>query len=166
MTKKSKNIYVVMGVSGSGKSTIGKLLAQKFKIPFLDGDDYHPPSNIKKMATGIPLDDEDRQGWLERLNLLGKENLASGAVIACSALKESYRDILEKDLETSLIWIYLKGSFEEISDRLKKRKGHFMPSALLKSQFDVLEPPTKAITIDIVQDPEQMVSQICEQIII
>jgi gluconokinase len=166
MTKKSKNIYVVMGVSGSGKSTIGKLLAQKFKIPFLDGDDYHPPSNIKKMATGIPLDDEDRQGWLERLNLLGKENLASGAVIACSALKESYRDILEKGLETSLIWIYLKGSFEEISDRLKKRKGHFMPSALLKSQFDVLEPPTKAITIDIVQDPEQMVSQICEQIII
>ncbi len=162
--KKSKNIYVVMGVSGSGKSTIGKLLAKKLKIPFLDGDDYHPPTNIKKMAAGSPLNDEDRQEWLERLNLLGKEYLSSGAVIACSALKESYRNILEKDLETNLDWVYLKGSYEEISDRLKKRKGHFMPSALLKSQFDVLEPPTKAITIDIIQDPENMVAQICDQI--
>lgn len=154
-----------MGVSGSGKSTIGKLLAQKLKTPFLDGDDYHPASNIKKMAEGSPLDDEDRQGWLERLNLLGKEYLSSGAVIACSALKESYRTILAKDIETNLVWIYLKGSYEEISERLKKRKGHFMPSALLKSQFDVLEPPTDAITIAIVQDPEQLVTQICEQIL-
>ena len=156
-------ILYVMGVSGSGKSTIGKLLAEELDIPFFDGDDYHPEANIQKMSEGKPLNDEDRQGWLERLNELAKENTTKGAVIVCSALKKKYRRLLESGLNNSR-FVFLNGSFELISKRLKNRDGHFMPTDLLKSQFDTLEEPENAINVSIDQTPKAIVSDIVEKL--
>ncbi len=155
----NKPIFYVMGVSGCGKSTIGKLLSKELLIPFFDGDDYHTESNVKKMAAGNPLNDNDRQGWLKRLNELSQDHQNEGAVIACSALKESYRTILSKDLKASH-FVYLKGSFEEISERLAQRKNHFMPPDLLQSQFDALEVPVNAITVSITDSPEKILKSI------
>ena len=157
-------IVFVMGVSGCGKSTIGKLLAEKMNFSFFDGDDYHPQENIKKMSQGIPLDDNDRQGWLEALNNLAKTNLEQGAVIACSALKETYRVILKSDIAEQCHFLFLDGSFEEIKERIEQRKGHFMTSDLLKSQFDTLEVPDEAITVSILDSPEKIVAQTLEQL--
>lgn len=153
-------VYIIMGVSGCGKSTIGKLLAKKLEIPFFDGDDFHPETNVTKMANGIPLNDEDRKGWLQSLNDLIIEHKVNGAVIACSALKEKYRKQLKKDIEDKMVFVYLAGSFDEISIRLKERKNHYMPIDLLKSQFDILEPPKEAITVSILLSPEEIVSKI------
>ncbi|MGB5822311.1 MAG: gluconokinase [Saonia sp.] len=164
MDNHNKPVIFVMGVSGSGKSTIGKLLAKKLAAPFFDGDDYHPKVNIKKMAQGHPLNDDDRHGWLIRLNKLAKENVDSGAVIACSALKEAYRTLLGAEMGNHMEWVYLEGSFEEISNRLRKRKNHFMPAALLQSQFDTLEPPKKAITVSITKTPEEAISEIVKRL--
>ncbi|MBT2160978.1 gluconokinase [Zobellia barbeyronii] len=158
---KSKNpIIFVMGVSGSGKSTIGKLLAEELNLSFYDGDDYHPEANVKKMADGHPLDDDDRQGWLERLNLLAIEKSEDGAIIACSALKNKYRTILQNGIEEKLNFVYLQGTFEEIMGRLALRKNHFMPPELLHSQFNTLEVPEDAITVSIMHTPEKIVSKI------
>lgn len=151
-------VFIVMGVSGCGKSTIGKLLANEFGIPFFDGDDYHPEANVKKMAAGNPLNDEDRYGWLERLNDLSKENIEKGAVIACSALKQSYRTILSKGIENRVEFVFLKGTFDEVSQRLAQRKNHFMPPGLLLSQFNTLEEPANAILASITQSPSEIVS--------
>lgn len=160
----NKPILFVMGVSGSGKSTIGQLLAKRLGIPFFDADDYHPKENVQKMAEGNPLSDFDRQGWLERLNLLARNNKDIGAVIACSALKNKYRAILQKDMANRLKFVYLKGSFEEVSLRLEKRKGHFMPPGLLRSQFEALEVPQKAITVPITGMPEEIVLTIINRL--
>lgn len=158
-------VIFIIGVSGSGKSTIGKLLADDLKIPFFDGDDFHPESNIKKMSDGQPLNDSDRQGWLETLNNLAKQQLAkSDCVIVCSALKQKYRDILSIDIESQTKWIHLSGSFEKILERLKSRKGHFMPSDLLKSQFDILEEPKNAITIDTSKKPREIINEVKHQL--
>ncbi|AYN67895.1 gluconokinase [Euzebyella marina] len=157
-------VIFVMGVSGSGKSTIGKLLAEKLSLNFFDGDDYHPKENVEKMAKGQPLNDEDRIGWLEQLNLLAKENTKTGAIIACSALKHQYRKLLRKGLENELEFVFLKGSFDLVSERLSKRKGHFMPPELLKSQFEALEIPTAALTVSIDQTPEEIVESIMQQL--
>jgi gluconokinase len=159
---KRPQIFIVMGVSGSGKSTVGKLLAKQLEFNFFDGDDYHPEDNVKKMSNGIPLNDTDREGWLRRLNLLAKEHFDKGAVIACSALKKTYRDSLMKDVETPMEFVFLKGSKEQISQRLKERKDHFMPPGLLDSQFNTLESPKNAITVDIQHPPEKIVSKIIE----
>ena len=149
-----------MGVSGSGKSTIGKMLSEKTGIPFFDGDDFHPPSNIQKMASGQSLNDDDRQGWLKALNELARKEIQNnGAVIASSALKKSYRNILKKGL-SHCFFIFLQGSFETIKKRMEVRAGHFMPVDLLKSQFDALEFPDEALIVDILKGPDEIVKQI------
>lgn len=153
-------IIVVMGVSACGKTTLGKALAESYGLPFFDGDDYHPPENINKMASGIPLQDHDRKGWLQRLNQLGREHLPSGAVIACSALKESYREWLSKGLEPNMVWVVINGSFEQLSSRIAQRKGHFMPPELLQSQFDALEVPNYGIHLDTAMTIDEMVAEV------
>ncbi|WP_178989328.1 NADP-dependent phosphogluconate dehydrogenase [Winogradskyella schleiferi] len=154
-------VIFIIGVSGSGKSTIGQLLADNLNSPFFDGDDFHPENNIKKMANGQPLNDDDRQDWLETLNELAKQQLANNScVIVCSALKQKYRDILNRDIESKTKWVHLSGTFNQISKRLQSREGHFMPSELLKSQFDILESPKEAIQIDISLTPENIVKSI------
>ncbi|XP_014684012.2 probable gluconokinase isoform X2 [Equus asinus] len=154
-------VLLLMGVSGSGKSTVGALLASQLGWKFYDADDYHSEENRMKMAKGIPLNDQDRIPWLCSLHDILVRDVASGqhVVLACSALKKMYRDILtrgkegaplkrddsgkeEKPAELQLLVVHLSGSFEVISGRLLKRKGHFMPPELLQSQFDTLEPPS------------------------
>jgi gluconokinase len=157
-------IYFIMGVSGCGKSTIGNLLSDELKIPFYDGDDYHSETNVKKMASGQPLTDDDRMDWLLSLNEIALNRREKGAIIGCSALKESYRKILENNLENDVSWIYLSGSFDEVMSRLNQRKGHFMPAALLKSQFETLEIPGNAIKVSINQSAGQIVKRILELI--
>jgi carbohydrate kinase (thermoresistant glucokinase family) len=156
-------IIYIMGVSGSGKTTIGKLLSANTGIPFFDGDDLHSPANKKKMIAGNPLTDEDRESWLQQINLLAIEQQTSGgAIIACSALKERYRYILNKKIH-SPYWIFLNGDFEVIHERMKKR-DHFMPPGLLLSQFGILETPVNALIIDINKKPEEIVDYIQEKI--
>lgn len=153
-----------MGVSGSGKSTIGKLLAQNLDIPFFDGDDYHPQQNIQKMSEGKPLTDLDRQGWLQTLNKLAIAQLKNNScVIVCSALKEKYRDILNNSLDDKTLWIHLQGSFDLIQKRVQRRADHFMPTALLQSQFNILENPEKAIEISVDLSPNKIIEIIKNQ---
>ncbi len=157
-------IYIIMGVSSSGKSLIGKMLAEKLDFAFHDADDFHPVENVKKMESGKPLNDEDRLPWLQKLrgNMMQWEQ-TGGAVLACSALKESYRDILRpSDIPTR--FIYLKGSKEVIAERMKKRSDHFMPESLLDSQFEALEEPRNAIVVDVEQSPEDIIEEIFEQL--
>lgn len=150
---------VVMGVSGSGKSTIGELLAQKLSATFIDGDLLHPDSNVAKMAAGTPLNDADRKPWLEavgqQLAGAGDESL----VIACSALKKSYRDLI-RAADPTARFVLLDGPRELLAERLASRKGHFMPSTLLQSQLDILEPlePDECgVVLDISEKPEELV---------
>lgn len=155
---------ILMGVSGSGKSTIGAAVAREIKAKFIDGDDLHPRANIQKMANGQPLNDEDRAPWLQRLNdaaySLNHKN--ESGIIVCSALKRRYRDLLRKDND-NMVFIYLKGSFEVILARLQARSGHFMPTELLKSQFEALEEPgadeKDVICVDIDTDVEGVVGR-------
>lgn len=163
MPKKNR-VLVVMGVSGTGKTTIGKLLSEKLGHPFFDGDDFHPEENIQKMQAGRPLDDNDRKGWLLRLNQLALEHKKTGAVIACSALKKNYRGLLRAGMGSNIKFIYLKGSFELIKSRLENRNGHFMPLELLQSQFDTLEPPSKALSVSIKGKPSEIVEEIVKQL--
>ncbi len=148
-----------MGVSGSGKSTIAKLLSKKTGIPFFDGDAFHPQKNIDKMSHGIPLNDEDREPWLKTMNLKLKQcNKAKGAILACSALKESYREILSAEIDVQ--WIFLKGDMKMIRKRLLQRSAHFMSASLLQSQFDCLEEPAYATKLNIANTPEAIVQEI------
>ena len=163
MTDSKKNILFVIGVSGTGKSTIGRLLAEKLDLTFFDGDDFHSASNIKKMANKNPLTDEDRYEWLLTLNKLAIDNIGQGAVIVCSALKESYRELLKNEIEEKVVWISLEGSFELLLERLQKRKGHFMPADLLRSQLDTFEPPAKAIKLSIEPSPQEIVDKIVQE---
>ena len=154
-------IIYIMGVSGSGKTTVGKKLSAKTGIPFFDGDDFHSPSNRQKMKAGHPLNDEDRKTWLQRLNQLAKDQLqTAGGIIACSALKEKYRQVLSSGISESVVWIFLQGSYELIRERLNARKGHFMPPSLLDSQFEALEVPSDALNIDIAIGPDEIVEKI------
>ncbi len=150
-------IIIVMGVSGSGKTTIGSLLADELGWRFYDADDFHNEANRSKMSQGIPLTDEDRSTWLASLKELIQNHIESGAsiILACSALKESYRAILNVDGQVR--FIYLKGSHAEIEVRMKNRAGHFMPVKLLKSQFEILEEPQDALTVDLAHSPEEII---------
>ena len=156
---------VVMGVSGSGKSTIGRLLAERLGCSFYDGDDYHPPANVAKMAAGLPLDDTDRAGWLAELARLIAEGLArdEDGVIACSALKRQYRDVLCIDRQR-VRFVYLRGDFAAIWARLQSRKGHFMKAPMLQSQFEALEEPDEAIVVDTTLEPDRVLDAIMEQL--
>ncbi|MDF0705968.1 gluconokinase [Flagellimonas okinawensis] len=159
-----KTVIVVMGVSGSGKTEIGKLLSEKLSRPFYDGDDFHPEANIQKMSSGTPLNDEDRKEWLISLNKLALEHRQKGAIIACSALKKNYRSLLRAGMGNCIAFVYLDGSFDLIKSRLEKRKGHFMPVHLLQSQFDALEPPSKSISVSIDETPAKIVKEILKQL--
>jgi gluconokinase len=156
-------VFLLMGVSGSGKSTVGLALAQKLGVPFYDGDDFHPPQNIAKMSAGIPLDDADRHVWLVRLHRLIANHLARGntAVVACSALKKSYRDQLRQGNDGLQI-IYLEGSFDLIRQRMATRPNHYMKAEMLQSQFDTLEPPSphNTLIINIEQSLDNIIKQI------
>ena len=153
---------VVMGVSGCGKSTTGKALAERIAGRFHDADDYHTPANIQKMSAGQPLDDTDRLPWLKTLNTLLRQAHADNQplVLACSALKQSYRNLLQKDLKTSIQWVHLKADLDSIHKRMTNRTDHFMPAELLQSQFDALEEPDDAIIIDANLPAEQIVEYI------
>jgi len=154
-----------MGVAGSGKTTVGRLLAAQLGWPFYEGDDYHPTANVEKMAHGVPLTDEDRRPWLDALHDVIARIAADGgsAVLACSALKQEYRDRLARAVE-SVVFVYLHGSFELFRERLRERSGHFMKADLLPSQFATLEPPGDAIVVDANQASEAIVAGIREQL--
>lgn len=158
-------VIYIMGVSGCGKSTIGELLAKELSIPFFDGDDFHPKENILKMLNGEPLNDDDRFGWLSILNKLAKDQLnGNSCVIVCSALKNKYRDIISLGIETQSKWIHLVGPFEQIYERMQKRSNHFMPSDLLKSQFDILENPKNGFEVNISLTPVEIVEAIKKEL--
>jgi len=154
-------IVVVMGVSGSGKTTIGTALAEQLGWSFLDGDDWHPPENVAKMSAGTPLTDEDRWPWLDRLNaeLRARETRGESAVLACSALKQAYRDRLSRGLADWKL-VFLHASFEVLRARMAERKHRYMPASLLQSQFATLEPPADAIRIDVAEPFERCVERI------
>lgn len=159
-------IAIIMGVSGSGKTTVGRALAERLGWEFIDADTYHPPANIDKMSRGIPLQDEDRKPWLETLAelLRNRHKQHRSAVLACSALKQSYRDILSKS-STQPIWIYLRGSHELFLQRMKLRPNHYMKPEMLDSQFDVLEEPSAAIVVDAALEIPDQVDEICRQLL-
>ena len=156
-------IVVVMGVSGAGKTTVGEALARRMGWEFLDADEYHPPENVAKMASGTPLTDADRWPWLARLNaeLAARESRDASAVLACSALKDAYRLRLRDGLRDSRL-VFLRSDFESIRARMETRKHKYMPASLLRSQFETLEPPTASIEIDATLAVPEAVRQIAQ----
>lgn len=139
----NRNLYVVMGTTGSGKSTVGAALAHALGVAFVEGDEYHPSENVRRMASGIPLTDEDRAGWLEALagRIREAREAGAGLVVTCSALRRSYRDVL-RAAAPRLRFVFLSGPRALICERLAERRGHFMPASLLDSQLEALEEPT------------------------
>ncbi|MEH3113081.1 gluconokinase [Pedobacter terrae] len=160
------SFIILMGVSGSGKTVIGKALAPAINAEFIDGDNLHSQRNVDKMAAGIPLTDADRLDWLQLIAKVGGEHSAQGTncIIACSALKKSYRDLLRAH-NNLMHFVYLKGSFDLIHDRIGKRAHQYMPSSLLQSQFETLEEPQAdepdVFTVSI----DQSISEIVEEIV-
>lgn len=154
-------LLVVMGVSGSGKSTVGAALAQRLGVPFEDADDLHPPANIAKMSAGIALDDDDRHPWLETIGAWLAAHGGHGGVVSCSALKRAYRDQLRAHAARA-VFVHLHGTREVIARRQASRPGHFMPASLLDSQFDTLEPlgdDEAGVVIDVDQTVDAIVQQ-------
>jgi gluconokinase len=166
MDSADRGLFVVMGVAGSGKSTIGAALARALDVDFVDGDHYHPPENVARMARGIPLTDDDRAGWLRVLaaRLHEAKNTGSGVVMACSALKRSYRDVLRAGASGAVVrFIFLRGPRALLAERLDARRGHYMPASLLDSQLATLEEPApdeNAWVFDIHESPEEIVAAI------
>ena len=157
-------VVVVMGVSGSGKSTVGAAIAQRVRVPFADADDFHPPANIAKMTAGHALDDHDRHPWLEAIGEWLAAH-ADGGVMSCSALKRRYRDQLRHHLH-SVEFVHLHGTREVIARRQASRPGHFMPASLLTSQFATLEPlapDERGVVLDVDQEIDQIVQEYVEQ---
>lgn len=160
----NRNLYVVMGITGSGKSTVGATLARKLGVDFVEGDDYHPLENVQRMASGIPLTDDDRASWLRALATRIREakDAGTGLVVTCSALKRSYRDVLRAAVP-ELRFVFLNGPRALISERLAERRGHFMPASLLDSQLATLEEPEfdeHALACDISESAEKIVDDI------
>ncbi len=174
MTKNNKHVFVLMGVSGSGKSAVAKQVAYNLDAAFLDGDFLHPKANILKMRSGTPLNDQDRMPWLELISnaAFAMSNVNDVSLIICSSLKRQYRDIIRGENE-NVHFIYLKGSFDVIAKRLAERKGHYQKAGMLQSQFDTLEEPDQdekdVYTVNIeqslggvVNDTEQVICSICQ----
>ena len=157
-------IVIVMGVTGSGKTTVGSLLAGQLGWHFADADDFHPPQNIEKIRHGIPLDDDDRKPWLHRLHDAIKHWIAQGnnVVLACSALKRSYRRELAVGPEVR--FVYLRGSAEQVAERLRMRHGHFADEKILAGQFADLEEPESAVTVAIAAEPMQIAAEIRQKL--
>jgi gluconokinase len=157
-------VLIVMGVVGAGKTTVGRLLAQQLHYQFADADDFHPQANIEKISHGIALSDADREPWLERLRerILKWKADGSNAVLACSALKSSYREKLKTGPDVR--FVFLKGSAELIAQRLGSRHGHFADTSILASQIADLEEPADAITVDIAQSPQEIVAEIRQEL--
>ncbi|MGW3042641.1 gluconokinase [Kitasatospora sp. NPDC001159] len=154
---------VVMGVSGVGKTTLARLLADRLDLPYAEADDFHPPANIAKMSAAIPLDDRDREPWLRAIGAWLKERTedGSGGVVTCSALKHGYRDILRADAPGAF-FLHLSGGHELVEDRLSHRTGHFMPASLLGSQYAALEPlgtDERGAVLDVGPSPEELVEK-------
>jgi len=157
-------IFIVSGVAGSGKTTVGALVSEKLGLPFYDADDYHPKENIEKMASGLPLNDQDRVTWLRRLSLQIIEWEGNGgAILACSALKEFYRQILVPISPDQITWIILHGPKELIAERMEKRKDHFFNSNLLDSQFEIFEIPNYGWHFNIEDTSENIVERVVEK---
>lgn len=154
-----------MGVSGTGKSTIGKLLSDRTGWNFYDADDFHSPANIAKMNRGIALSDSDRTPWLSVLNqlIINSSNNNHHGILACSALKSQYRQVLRQN-DSQVVFVYLRGSYDCIQSRIQQRTGHFMNSSLLQSQFDILEEPQDALIMDVSLTPEMIVQEILNQL--
>jgi gluconokinase len=160
----NQKLYVVMGITGSGKSTVGAMLARELGVDFVEGDDYHSLENVQRMASGIPLMDDDRASWLSALATRIREarDAGAGLVVTCSALKRSYRDVL-RAAAPELRFVFLHGPRALISERLAGRRGHFMPASLLDSQLGTLEQPSfdeDVLAFDIVEPPQQIVNDI------
>ena len=154
---------LVMGICGTGKSTIGKLLSEQLGVPFIEADDFHPISNVEKMQSGSPLNDADRQPWLEAIAKELKQKEETGFVLACSALKEKYRTVLFSSLLKKAIIIQLDGDKTLIQKRMTARSDHFMPTDLINSQLADLEPSKEAIHFDISNEPNFIVKEIIRE---
>ncbi|WP_432032291.1 gluconokinase [Streptomyces antibioticus] len=158
---RTPHVVVVMGVAGTGKTTVGPLLAARLGVPYAEGDEFHPPANIAKMSAGTPLDDADRLPWLDAIGDWAQKRTGLGGVVSCSALKRSYRDRL-RAAAPGLVFLHLSGSRELIEDRMGHRRGHFMPTALLDSQFATLEPlaaDEAGVTVDVTGGPEEITAR-------
>ena len=157
-------LIIVMGVAGSGKTSVAEALAEALDWPFYDADYYHSEANIAKMSRGEPLSDEDRESWLAALAAVLREHALAreNAILACSALKQRYRDRLHVD--RSVRWVYLKGDFDVIMARLQERTEHYMKPNMLASQFAALEPPENAVTVDIRAPIPEIVDEIRKQL--
>ncbi|MFE1953854.1 MULTISPECIES: gluconokinase [Streptomyces] len=152
------HVVVVMGVAGTGKTTIGPLLAERLGVPYAEGDDFHPQANIDKMSAGTPLDDDDRRPWLEAIGRWAHSRAGLGGVVSSSALKRSYRDLLRSEAPDA-VFLHLTGSRELILDRMSHREGHFMPTSLLDSQFATLQPlqaDEAGVDVDVSGSPEEI----------
>jgi len=159
-------LLLLMGVTASGKTTVGHLLAERLGWPFYDGDDFHPPANVEKMSHGIPLTDEDRAPWLATLHqlLADREQRGQSAILACSALKDRYRQVLAQGLLTLRV-VYLKGDPATLQERLDHRIGHFMPKTMLPSQMAALEEPAGAFIVNAALPPDVIVEKIIDGVV-
>ncbi|MFE0515448.1 gluconokinase [Streptomyces sp. NPDC058964] len=155
---RTPHVVAVMGVAGTGKTTIGPLLAARLGVPYAEGDEFHPQANIDKMSAGIPLDDADRWPWLDAIGTWADGRHGLGGVVSCSALKRSYRDRL-RATAPGIVFLHLTGTRELIEDRMSHRRGHFMPAALLDSQFATLQPlqaDEAGVCVDVSGSPEEI----------
>lgn len=155
---RTPQVVVVMGVAGTGKTTIGPLLAARLGVPYAEGDDFHPQANIAKMSAGVPLEDADRWPWLDAIGSWAHDRAGLGGVVSCSALKRSYRDRL-RAAAPGVVFVHLSGDRALIEDRMSHRQGHFMPTALLDSQFATLQPlgaDEAGVTVSVAGTPEEI----------